>query len=103
MQEALTLLAYEKPLESPAAHLFEPQARERCAAAVNATLVQAHGCGKDNKLEQFVRQAGAVHAELAHEDCVATSVVHLREVLNGTLLQDRGASCDEGQVSEMEE
>lgn len=102
-QEALTLLAYEKPQESPAAHLFEAEGRERCAAAVNSTLVQMHGCSKDSRLELYCRQAGAVHAELAHEDCVATSVVKLDEVLHGTCLEERGAGPFEAAAGAMEE
>lgn len=92
MQEALTLLAYPKPHESPVAHLFGPSPREHCASITNSALVSMQGCHQDSRLETLCRQAAAVHKELRLGDCVAVQLVTAEEVLSGGLASEDHAA-----------
>lgn len=80
LQEALTLLAYQAPANSPVRHLFDVEARERCASVANTAMMQQRGVSDGNTLQQLCQQAAVVHEELAQRDCIEARLLHLDHV-----------------------
>jgi hypothetical protein len=91
MQEALTLLAYQQPSNSPEGHLFGERPRRRCADAANALLMQLQGASKDSRLELLCQQAAAVRNELLKRDCVETRVIRLQSLYETPLESGTGS------------
>ena len=80
LQEALTLLAFENPHESPSKHVFDQAARNRCAAAANAAMLGAKDTLKAGPLELLCGHVGAIHQELRREECIEASVFDVQDL-----------------------
>jgi CTLH/CRA C-terminal to LisH motif domain len=79
VQSALTLLAYQEPMNSPAAQFFEPDSREQCASAVNSALMELQGAAKYSRLELLCSQTALVQAELFLQDCPEVNMLRIDE------------------------
>lgn len=82
VQEALVLLAYNKPSSSPTAHFLSPERRQRSASVLNGALMKRSSGHRRSGLDRLCRQLVAVHQEMASSGVLAAGALDLREVLS---------------------
>ena len=80
MQEALMLLAYNKPSSSPAAHLLSSERRHQSASMLNGALMQRSSGHRRSGLDRLCRQLVAVHQEMAASGVLAAGALDLGDV-----------------------
>lgn len=81
MQEALTLLAYPNPAQSPAAHLFAQSRRQSLAHDLNRTLMKEHGSSGRSGLEALCRHLHATHGEMQSLGMVSAGALSVADVI----------------------
>eukprot|EP00892_Ulva_mutabilis_P001836 jgi/Ulvmu1/11653/UM008_0057.1 len=85
LTEALTLLAYPNPAQSPAAHLFAQTRRQDLAQDLNRTLMKEHGSSGRSGLEALWRQLHATHGEMSALGMVSAGALSVDDVIQSGL------------------